>query len=580
MASLPEAQVAKTWVKRGELPSIPRRFGYGGTARVPGLNMSVTIAELKTAAARWARRHHGAFVCALLVVMFLQLFLGSAQMGLAYDELFHLPAGVAMLDTGVRRSTLDHPPLGHLLAGIGSRLVEPAYDRALYFNSDFAKNGFTFGYSFFEANARQLGQVLLTARLPFMLLCVLGGVYSYLLARSFWGKTAGLFTLLFYTFCPALIAWNRFVYLDGLLASTSIAALAHLCWFVRSRRLIQLIALVLASVAVLCSKYSGVFILPLVVVALLVPPVWFAEHDVPLKRRLLDLFAWFIGTLLVLWVAFGCKWDPLFYLRGSLGIYSSAPPGYRFYLLGEFKPSWWYYYLVQWCVKSTIPTLIITAACMALMVIGSVLRGQVALRRSAWPLWILLGMSFGFLVLTSWKSLAIGARYLLPMYPPICVAAAALVRQRIWRGAWFRGGLCVLALWHVTACLKAFPDEMGYFNELVGGSERGIFVANDASLDAGQNLPRLARYLRTIGNPKIKLYYQGTDNPSRYGIDYEPVSRAEWDSASMPGLYAISSYPLAYGQLTAREGAGHRDWLRVLTPRRVIGNSIWIYEIR
>jgi 4-amino-4-deoxy-L-arabinose transferase-like glycosyltransferase len=514
------------------------------------------------------------------MALFLQLYLGSAQMGLAYDELFHLPAGVAMLDTGVRRSTLDHPPLGHLLAGLGSWLIEPAYDRDLYFKSDFAKNGFTFGYSFFDANARQLGQVLLTARLPFMLSCVLGGLYSYLLARSFWGKTAGLFSLLFYAFCPTLIAWNRFVYLDGLLASTSIAALAHLCWFLRSRRPVQLVALVLTTVAVLCSKYSGMFILPLVAVALLVPPVWFAEQDVPLKRRLLDLSAWLVGTLGLLWVAFGCKWDPLFYLRGTFGIYTSAPPGYRFYLLGEFKPSWWYYYLVQWCVKSTIPTLLVTAACLALMMIGLVLRGQVALRRNAWPLLILLGMAFGFLALTSWKSLAIGARYLVPMYPPICVAAAALFRQRIWRSGWFKPALWALAMWHVTACLRVFPDEMGYFNELVGGSERGIFIANDASLDAGQNLPRLARYLRARGNPKVKLYYQGTDDPSRYGIVYEPVSRAEWDSASTPGLYAISSYPLAYGQLVARENSNHRDWLRVLTPQRIIGNSIWIYEIR
>lgn len=541
--------------------------------------MRLEFASLPQLAARTARRHCRSLVSVLLTILFFQLYLGSAQMGLAYDELFHIPAGVAMLDTGVRRSTLDHPPLGHLLAGLGSRAVAPAYDRALYFGSDFSRNGFTFGYSFFASNARQLGQVLLTARLPFMALAVLGGLYTYLLSRSFWGNAAGLFSLVFYSFCPAILAWNRFVYLDGLLASTSIAALAHLCWFLRSRSRAQLLALAAWSVTVLCSKYSGMFIVPLVAVALLVPPTWFAEPAIPRRRRILDLLSWSLGTIVLLWIAYGCSRDPWFYLRGTWGIYSSAPPGYRFYLLGEFKPSWWYYYSIQWLVKSTIPMLVIGFGSLALTISWFARRGHVGSRGVIWPTIVLLGAAVGFLVLTSWKSLAIGARYLLPMYPPVCAAAGALLSLEVARKNWIKAGLWGLAAWHAFSCIRVFPDEMGYFNEFVGGSKRGIFVANDASLDAGQNLPRLARYLRSRGNPQIKLYYQGTDDPSRYGIVSQPVTQAEWDAANLPGLYAISSYPLAYGQLTSREDPKHRNWLSVHAPKQVIGNSIWIYEI-
>lgn len=542
--------------------------------------MATTGNTRRMAGARWSKRYELPIVSTALVVMFLQLFLGSAQMGLAYDELFHIPAGVAMLDTGVRRSTLDHPPLGHFLAGLTLRALEPSYDRAQYFSTDFSRDGFTFGRAFFNANARQIGQVLLTARLPFMALSLVGALYCYLLSRSFWGRPAGLFSLVLYSFCPALLAWNRLVYLDGLLASVTMAAIAHLCWFLRTRQPGQLAALTLYSVAVLASKYSGVFIVPLVVMTLLLPPDWFGEAPIPIRRRLLEVLAWSVGTTLLLWGVFGFAPDPLFYLRGAQRIYSTAPHNYRFYLFGKFKTGWWYYYLVQWLVKSTLPTVLLTLGAVTLVIIGLVRRDYANTRKRYWPMLLLVGTAFGFLALTSWKSLAIGARYLLPMYPPLYAAAGVLVQEALRAKhkalAW---GPSLLLAWHGIASLLSFPDQMGYFNELVGGSKRGIFVANDASLDAGQNLPRLARYLRSRGNPVVKLYYQGTDDPSRYGISYQLVTQAEWDSATVPGLYAISSYPLVYGQIAARENPKHRDWLNQRMPVAIIGNSIWIYEI-
>jgi hypothetical protein len=167
------------------------------------------------------------------------------------------------------------------------------------------------------------------------------------------------------------------------------------------------------------------------------------------------------------------------------------------------------------------------------------------------------------------------------MYPPLYVAAGALLSAA--RGRGFFGaeqGLWLLATWHAVASLCSFPDQMGYFNEAIGGSSRGIFWANDASLDAGQNLPRLARYLAKRGNPPVKLLYQGTDVPERYGINQALFSQQEWDGHPSAGIYAVSSYPLVYGQLAARTNPLHLDWLNKLTPVTVIGNSIWVYEFR
>lgn len=70
------------------------------------------------------------------------LFLGGAQMGLAYDELLHIPAGYTFVDTGVRRSTTEHAPLGHLLSGLALSTSEPYYSRRDYLRADFSGAAF------------------------------------------------------------------------------------------------------------------------------------------------------------------------------------------------------------------------------------------------------------------------------------------------------------------------------------------------------------------------------------------------------------------------------------------------------
>lgn len=557
-------------------PSPPPSPGHDRALRLPFGQPGLLLAQA-------ARRAEPALVFAVLLAMFGLLFLGSVQMGLAYDEIFHLPAGVGFGVTGQRVTTIDHPPLGHRLAWLGARVLEPDFDRALYLRSDPSKPAFEIGFAFLRANEQQLRLLLLLARLPTMIAAVVGALYAYLLGRSLWGRRAGMLALLLCAFAPVFLAWSRFVYLDGLLASVTMAAFAHLVWYLKGRRPTQLFALAAASAAVLCTKYSGVFIAPIVVVAMLLPPDRFGEAPVAVGRRARDLALFLATTALVMWALFGFPSDPAFYFRGMSKLYAGATPGYRFYLLGRFETGWWWFYPFLFVVKSTLPALAFAAlAALTLGALGA-RAGDPAARRGAWPLLLLLAGAFGFLVLTAWKALPIGARYLAPMYPLLAVAAGAVlveVRARFGAAApRVEAALFLLAGLHVVSTLRSYPDELGYFNELVGGSARGIYVSNDASLDAGQNLPRLARYLRTLGNPPVRLLYQGVDDPQRYGIRTLPVGQGGWDGELAPGLYAISSYPLSYGQLGHRENPARRDWLTTMTPKAIIGNSIWVYEV-
>ena len=512
----------------------------------------------------------------MLAGLFLSLFLGAAQMGLAYDELFHIPAGYTFIDTGVRRSTTEHTPLGHVLSGWALAFIEPVYSRTDYLHGDFSGAAFDFGFRFFRQNEPTFGTVLAVARLPLQLAALVGAAYVYLLGRSLFGPIAGLTSLLLLCTCPLYVGWSRYVYLDGLLAATMIAALAHLLWYLRRPSPLRAAALGIALGAAVCAKYSGAWLPPAAALLMAIPPAVFGAKPRALRRRLLDAAVVVIALALSTWLLFGCPHDPLFYLRGYQRIYSSAIRGYQFYLFGSFRESFWYFYPALFAVKSTLPTLAGTVAAVALLASSG--RGRV---RDFAPVVVLLAAALSFLLLTSCKSLPIGARYLAPMYPPlyVCigwVASRIVLGGRAWPIA--LAGLCLLH--HVTGTLRIFPDEMAYFNEFVGGPARGIHVSNDASLDAGQNLPRLARYLRRRGNPAIKLRYQGTDDPTRYGLRSSPVSQADWDGPPAPGLYAVSSYALVYGMLEARHRPEHQDWLNTMKPGAIIGHSIYVYDVR
>jgi len=523
------------------------------------------------------RRLDSALFPSLLVLLFLSLFLGGAQMGIAYDELFHIPAGYTFVDTGVRRSTTEHTPLGHWLTGLALTAIDPHYSRVAYLRADFSGAAFDFGYRFFQQNEASHGILLLVARLPLQLASILGAAYCYWLARSLGGRTAGIVALVLVATCPLYVAWSRYVYLDALLAVAMIATLSHLIWYLRAPSAARAAALGVSLAGALTAKYSGACLVPIVALSLLLPSSLVGGQVRPPRLRWLEAGLVLSVAMLSVWLLFGCPRDLMFYLRGYSRIYSSAIPNYQFYLLGHFRQSFWYFYPTLFAVKSTLTTLVGTGVAVALLVA----KGRRGDARTYFAISLLLVTAFTFLFVTSLKALPIGARYLVPMYPPLYVSIGWAV-SRIAPGPhrpWALAIVGLLGLHHVTASLRLFPDEMAYFNELVGGPARGIYVSNDASLDAGQNLPRLAHYLRRRGNPPIKLRYQGTDSPERYGIRSAPISPAEWDGQLQPGLYAVSSYSLVYGMLEARQRPQHLDWLSTLHPKAVIGHAIYVYDV-
>ena len=230
------------------------------------------------------------------------------------------------------------------------------------------------------------------------------------------------------------------------------------------------------------------------------------------------------------------------------------------FLNGHFSTTgWWWYFPYAFAVKTTIPAMIVGLLALAALAVrwksadegeSWVQRAQASLYAGT-PLLALLFVYWAFALTTH---LNIGHRHLLPTYPALCILAGGAAfwiqplfermrkaepqtgreRRRQRSGARVEdslsrlrkaAGAATIALlaWHVMESAAIRPNYLAYFNQLAGGPSRGYTHLADSSLDWGQDLPALKRWLDAQGLQQpdhggVYLSYFGTARPEYYGI--------------------------------------------------------------
>ena len=182
------------------------------------------------------------------------------------------------------------------------------------------------------------------------------------------------------------------------------------------------------------------------------------------------------------------------------------------------------------------------------------LQRHAAVRRSsdrAAPL-LVLAVWFGVAVVVT--RVSIGHRHVLPVYPVLFIFAGGAgywLARRAWAVM-----VLVLAMagWMAVESAVIWPHDLAYFNQLVGGPKRGYLYLVDSSLDWGQDLPALKRYLdeHVADEENVYLSYFGTARPSYYGIEAQRLPGfMEWEGSKspvprtlQPGVYGISATDL------------------------------------
>jgi hypothetical protein len=216
------------------------------------------------------------------------------------------------------------------------------------------------------------------------------------------------------------------------------------------------------------------------------------------------------------------------------------------YFAGEFRERGWVeFFPAAFLLKTTLPTLLaVVVAWLAWA--RHRRRGRLAYRLA--PLALLTVV---YWVAAIFSHLNIGHRHLLPLYPALyifCGAVATLAGPRGRSSSLVF--LLLLGTWQLADTLAVRPHYLTFFNALAGGPTGGHRFLVDSSLDWGQGLPELQRWLdRHASNDRVYLSYFGSDEPERLGIRATRIGDAYFDHsrarivlpALEAGVYCISA---------------------------------------
>jgi len=527
-----------------------------------------------------------------------------------FDEGTHLPAGYTHIALGDHRLNPEQPPLVKLMAAAPLVLVGPQMHATdvSWTEARQWEFGRRFLYRWNDAD-----RLLFLGRLPVVALASCLVVAVFLAARGRFGLPAAAAAALLAALSPDVLA-------HGALVTTDLGfALFFLLAVVAFERLQQrasagrLFVAGLATAAAFATKFSAPILLPVFVLlglreALVEAPV--AERRARLVRLAQQLVAVGAVALVGVWAVYGFRAplspDPAVraelarpldsahtgvldravafagrtrlvpedYARGLLFVteHSAARPTF---LLGTLSDRGFpYYFAVTFLLKTPVPLLLLTAVALA--------RAPRLRRRDTALVWIPVAV---YLAATATRGLQIGHRHLLPIYPFLFLAAGeAAAAMRAWRAPKGAAIAAALALWYAGGTFVQHPHHLAYFNEIAGGSRNGWRLLVDSNLDWGQDLKRLAEWLRANPAPGLKLSYFGSADPAYYGIvsealpGYTAPHAARITREIRPGDFLAVSATNLQGVYLEPDDRALMERVRALRPLARVGFSIFVYR--
>lgn len=284
------------------------------------------------------------------------------------------------------------------------------------------------------------------------------------------------------------------------------------------------------------------------------------------------------------------------YLLGLLLAINRSTTGHTTYFLGEISARGWKsYFPTVYSIKETLTFHILTIIVLLYFawLIKKPFWQETFKRTKEWaknhfPEFAMLVFIAIYWATSLNSKLNIGVRHLLPVFP----FTILLVSYGI--SLWLKEPflklryvlLFVLVAWQIFSVVKVYPHFLSYFNELVGGPDKGYIYVVDSNLDWGQDLKRLKNWMEENKIDKIYLdYFGGGDARYYLGETFLPW----WGKRDPKELPKGSYLAVSVSQLQGGRGvpASNFDqptdyymWLyQYEPPIKKIGYSIFIYYI-
>ena len=515
--------------------------------------------------------HKGAAAAALLlIVVVVALSVGSVRLDSATsDEPAHIANGMVKLQERQPNFFREQPPLMNSLTAVPLRIagyrIGPQWRTSDHWVA---------GRRFLYRSGYNAYRILLLARLPTIaLLAVLVAVVYWFVLRqtgsAMWALAAAALT----GFCPDLMAHGRLATVDLALTLFAFAATALLLRLIEAPSIPLGVLCGLATIAAVLSKVSGLILGPYFVAVV---------AAALLTRRIGDRKRFFIA------LGIGAATGVVFFFAFMIAVGSTNPIAdymanidaiRHWYSRGNALPafffgqysygSWPAYYPAAFLLKTTIPAIV-------LLVLAIV----VGVKGPRFTLGALAGFAALFFAFAMTGHLALGIRYVLPVYPFLYAAIAIAIAARATRNLAIV--VAVLLAWHVAENLRAYPGYLGYFNELIGSNANADKFLIDSNLDWGQDLRRLHGWMAENRVPQIAIHYFGGGDvgydlaPARVMVLYSPP-----DFPLPDGYFALSRHFYRLSFLPQLWGVDYDTVLAANHARYVttIGDSILVYRV-
>src|SRR5215472_2363825 len=200
----------------------------------------------------------------LLTVFFLEVFFASGKKSPAWDEPGHIASGVAYVQLGSLAVNLQHPPLLKALSGLGLTLGGGKWQDVPQAR-DLLRGAEQWQWDIGSLILIKTGldRALTWARLPMMLVGLLGGLVLYLWGRQMASEAAALWALFLYVLDPTIVGHSFLVTLDVGLAVFSLLFLFCLWNHVKAPGGVKLVLCGITLGLALCTKFSSLVLLPL-----------------------------------------------------------------------------------------------------------------------------------------------------------------------------------------------------------------------------------------------------------------------------------------------------------------------------
>ena len=499
-----------------------------------------------------------------------------------FDEIAHLTKGYAWWTLDDKRLVPEHPPLAQAWAALpllNDDLKFPSLDQRAWHHSE----AFTLGKQFFYRAGNDPDRMLGRARQMMILLSVVLGGVVFWWSRKLFGTAGGLVSLTLYAFSPTILANCRLVTTDLCVSLFFLLGAAGVWWVLHRVSIASVLLGSAALLGLFLSKMSAVLIIPVGLILLAVRlasgrPLTIKigkQRQITSRLRMTAVLGavavfFVLAVWAGLWAAFGFRyqamvdaqperdrffapspppadrtiWEyqgrgipktaaaigwarerrllPEAYLYGFLFTVQSAR-GRDAFLNGERNLfGWWYFFPLCFLYKVPLAVMaVMVLAAVALATGRSPPRGAQAngvvnnLYRTA-PLWALPAVYWAF-ALTS--HLNIGHRHLLPTFAPMFVLCGVAAGWFKVSRRWVQAVVPVLLGLLVVSSVAIKPHYLAYFNAIAGGPSNGYRHLVDSSLDWGQDLPGLKRWLdEHRGDQPVYVSYFGTGDLDHYGV--------------------------------------------------------------